>query len=268
MERISLRGAPSSGATEVLRRELTPKADTLQQLLVNQDLQQRLRNKVIIVDEAGLISTEQMRDLCRIASENNNRIILTGDIGQHSSVQAGDALRALQTYGDVATARLTQIRRQRDPAFRKAVSLLADKKAYRAFEAFRRLGAVKEIPDPKLLMQLATDDYVKTLGEKKTCLVISPVWSDIHRFTNELRPKLKASGLIGQGDTRVMTFPTPTSGPKPLERILDIIKRATSSLSTRITVNSERANSSPLQAEIETSSLFKMKRETGEDSIL
>ena len=46
--------APSSGATEVLRKELTPKADTLQQLLVNEDLQQRIRNKVIIVDEAGL----------------------------------------------------------------------------------------------------------------------------------------------------------------------------------------------------------------------
>ncbi len=159
--------APSSGATDVLRKELTLKADTLQQLLVNEGLQQRMRNKVIIVDEAGLISTEQMRDLCRIARENNNRLILTGDIGQHNSVQAGDALRALQTYGNVVTARLSKIRRQRDPAFREAVSLLADKKAYRAFEEFYRLGAVKEVSDPKMLMQMAVDDYLKTIGQKK-----------------------------------------------------------------------------------------------------
>jgi Cdc6-like AAA superfamily ATPase len=130
-------------------RTLTIKADTLQQLLINQDLQQRIKNKVIIVDEARLISTEQMRDLCRIARENNNRLVLTGDIGQHNSVQAGDALRALQTYGNVVTALLTKIRRQRDPAFRAAVSLLADKKAYRAFEEFYRMGAVKEVRDPK-----------------------------------------------------------------------------------------------------------------------
>jgi conjugative relaxase-like TrwC/TraI family protein len=198
--------APSSGATEVLRKELTIKADTLQQLLVNQDLQQRIKNKVIIVDEAGLISTEQMRDLCRIARENNNRLVLTGDIGQHNSVQAGDALRALQTYGNVVTARLTKIRRQRHPAFRAAVSLLADKKAYRAFEEFYRMGAVKEVPDPKVLMQMAVDDYLKSIGQKKSCLVISPVWSDIHRFTGQVRPRLKAAGVLAEEDKAVQTY--------------------------------------------------------------
>jgi conjugative relaxase-like TrwC/TraI family protein len=198
--------APSSGATEVLRKDLTSKADTLQQLLINDDLQKRMRNKVIIVDEAGLISTEQMRDLCRVAMENNNRIVLTGDIGQHNSVQAGDALRALQTYGNVVTARLTKIRRQRDPAFRKAVSLLADKKAYQAFEAFARLGAVREVSDPKMLMQMAVADYVKTIAEKKSCLVISPVWADIHRFTAQLRPELKTAGLLAETERLVPTY--------------------------------------------------------------
>jgi ATP-dependent exoDNAse (exonuclease V) alpha subunit len=51
--------APSSGATEVLRERLTPEADTLQQLLVNHDLQRRMKGRVIIVDEAGLISTRR-----------------------------------------------------------------------------------------------------------------------------------------------------------------------------------------------------------------
>jgi conjugative relaxase-like TrwC/TraI family protein len=197
--------APTSGATEVLRKDLTPTADTLQQLLINEGLQRRLRNKVIIVDEAGLISTQQMRDLCRIARENNNRLLLTGDIGQHSSVQAGDALRALQTYGNVATARLTTIRRQL-PIFREAISLLGDKKAYRAFEEFLRLGMVKEVPDPKMLMQMAVEDYVTTIGQKKSCLVISPVWSDIHRFTAQLRPQLKAAGVLAEEDRAVTTY--------------------------------------------------------------
>ena len=198
--------APSSGATEVLRKELTPKADTLQQLLVNNDLQQRMKNKVIIVDEAGLISTEQMRDLCRIAKEHDNRLLLIGDIGQHNSVQAGDALRALQTYGKVITARLFKIRRQRDPAFRRAVSLLADKKAREAFEEFSRLGALREIRDIRQLMQTAVEDYVTTIKQKKSCLVISPVWSDIHRFTSQLRPELKAAGLLAEQDRSVLTF--------------------------------------------------------------
>jgi ATP-dependent exoDNAse (exonuclease V) alpha subunit len=81
----------------------------------------------------------------RLKPTPHNRLVLVGDIGQHNSVEAGDALRALQTYGKVTTARLTKILRQRDPAFRNAVSLLADKKAYMAFYEFDRLGAVKQI---------------------------------------------------------------------------------------------------------------------------
>ena len=198
--------APSSGATEVLRERLTPEADTLQQLLVNHDLQRQMKGRVIIVDEAGLISTRQMRDLCRVASHNDNRLVLVGDIGQHNSVEAGDALRALQTYGKVTTARLTKIMRQRDPAFRKAVSLLADKKAYTAFHEFDRLGAIKQVSDAKQLLHLAADDYVKTTQQQKSCLVISPVWSDIHRFTDTVRPKLKAIGLLGSEDRVINTF--------------------------------------------------------------
>ena len=255
--------APSSGATEVLRKELTLKADTLQQLLVNEGLQQRIRNKVIIVDEAGLISTKQMRDLCRIARENNNRLVLTGDIGQHNSVQAGDALRALQTYGNVVTAQLTKIRRQRDPAFRKAVSLLADKKAYRAFEEFYRLGAVKEIPDPKVLMQMAVDDYVKTIGQKKSCLVISPVWSDIHRFTGEVRPRLKAAGVLAEGDKAVHDVPfIPMDGSIPAG-CPQISRWVMSSLSTKTAPGLPRVNMSPLRNGVGKRSWCGMNRDGG-----
>ena len=45
--------APSTGATDVLRKELTADADTLKQLLVNPALQEKTRGRVIIVDEAA-----------------------------------------------------------------------------------------------------------------------------------------------------------------------------------------------------------------------
>lgn len=116
--------APSSGATDVLRQELTAQAETLQQLLVNADLQQRLKGRVLIVDEAGMISTKQMHDLCILAQQQGCRVLLVGDIKQHASVEAGDALRALQKFAHVPVAGLTQIRRQQDPQYRKAVALL------------------------------------------------------------------------------------------------------------------------------------------------
>ncbi len=198
--------APASGATQEMREKVTPEADTLQQLLVNRRLQQRIAGRVIIVDEAGLVSTRQMRDLCRIAELHQNRLILVGDVKQHTSVGAGDALRALQEYGGVEAARLTEIRRQRDPFLRRAVKLLAKKKAWEAFGEFYRHGAVREIREPEKLMEAAADDYVRTICDKKSCLVISPVWSDIHRFTDEVRPKLKAEAMLSEEDWPINTY--------------------------------------------------------------
>lgn len=188
--------APSAGATEVLRRELTAEADTLQQLLVNESLQQKLRGCVIVVDEAGLMSARQMRDLCRLAAANQNRLLLVGDTKQHSSVEAGDALRCLQQYANTPVFRLTEIHRQKDPGYRNAVALLSEGKAREAFDAFDRLGAVMEIKHIHALLRIAADDYVCTLAAGKSCLAISPVWSEIHEFAGAVRTRLKARGVI------------------------------------------------------------------------
>ncbi len=195
--------APSSGAADVLRRELTPEADTVQQLLVNTSLQEKVRGRVLMVDEAGLVSVRQMRDLCRIAQAQDCRLLLVGDTKQHSSVEAGDALRCLQQYGHVPAVRLTKIRRQKNSAYRAAVALLARGDAFAAFNRFARLGAVQEIKNPQTLFRTAADDYVRTVQAGKTCLAISPVWSEIHTFTAEVRARLKAAKLIEAKDRNI-----------------------------------------------------------------
>ena len=200
--------APSAGATDVLRKELTATADTLQQWLVNESLQESTRGHVLVVDEAGLISVRQMQALCRLAAANDNRLLLVGDIKQHNSVEAGDALRALQKYANVPVARLIEIRRQRKFDYRVAVSMLAKGDAYAAFRRFDHLGAVREIRDERDLFRAAAVDYVKTITAGKSCLAISPVWAEIHAFTAEVRGQLKAAGILSGAERMVPTvFP-------------------------------------------------------------
>lgn len=198
--------APSSGAAEVLRNELSPDADTLQQLLVNPTLHQRVQRQVILVDEVGLISTRQMGELCRLAQEHDCRLVLVGDTKQHSSVEAGDALRALEKFGGVDVSRLKTIHRQVDPAYRKAVRFLATKKPYQAFRQFQAIGAVKEIRDPARLFERASEDYIRTLDQGKTCLAISPVWSEIHQFTESVRAQMRKQGMLPPEEHLVKTF--------------------------------------------------------------
>jgi len=196
--------APSAGAADVLRQELTTDADTLQQLLVNRSLQTATRGRVILVDEAGLMSVREMRDLCRLAAANDNRLLLVGDTKQHTSVEAGDALRCLKRQAKVPVFRLTEIRRQQDPAYRQAVSLLARGEAFSAFNQFARLGAVREIVDQSALFPAAAANFVRTVQSGKSCLAISPVWSEIHAFTQAVRTQLKAVGSL-TGEERVVS---------------------------------------------------------------
>jgi conjugative relaxase-like TrwC/TraI family protein len=195
--------APTAGAADVLRRELTPAADTLQHLLTNQILQQEIRGRVLLVDEAGLLSVRQLRDLCRLAARHNHRLLLVGDVKQHASVEAGDALRCLQDYTRVPVVHLHRIRRQIDPRFREAVTCLARGDAAGAFRRFDDLGAVRELNSAAALHAAAADDYVRTLASGKSCLAISPVWSEIKSFSEAVRQRLRANGTL-TGDDRTL----------------------------------------------------------------
>ena len=197
--------APSAGATDVLRKELTAEADTLQQLLVNESLQRTMKGRVLLVDEAGLVSVREMRDLCRLAARHDNRLLLVGDTKQHTSVEAGDALRCLQEFASVPLFRLTEIRRQKDPVHRKAVAMLARGDAFGAFNEFHRLGAVREFREPARLWSAAAADYVQTVRAGKSCLAISPVWEEIHAFTRVVRQHLQAAKLVATEERPVLT---------------------------------------------------------------
>lgn len=194
--------APSSGATEILRRELTPWAATLQQLLVNESLQRDVRGALVIVDEAGLVSIRQMRELCRLTEQQNCRLLLVGDTKQHASVEAGDALRALGRYAGLGVARLTRIRRQRDPRYRAAVAALARGDTATAFKRLDELGAVRAVP-PSELHAAAARAFMESISAGRSCLAIAPVWSEIHAFTAELRPLLRAAGRLAAEERTV-----------------------------------------------------------------
>lgn len=197
--------APSAAATDILRRELTPDAQTLQHFLASPALQRGSQGRVVLVDEAGLISARQLRDLCRIAALHDQRIILIGDTKQHTSVEAGDALRCLLKYANVPIARLSEIRRQKDNAFRAAVARFASGDARGAFDQLQSLGAVKEVRRASDLYRAAADDYIAAHAAGRTCLAISPVWSEIHAFTREVRSQLRAAGNLSSESHSIPT---------------------------------------------------------------
>ena len=138
--------APSSQASRgVLAKEGFKDAQTLAMLLKNEKLQEKTKGQILWVDEAGLVSAKDMRKLMDIAKRNGNRVILSGDYTQHASVEAGDAFRLLEKEAGVKLAKLTEIRRQKDPRYKKAVEQISKgtgRDAQKGFDAVDKMDGL------------------------------------------------------------------------------------------------------------------------------
>ena len=139
--------APTSRAARQLN-DAGIESGTLQGFLAraaNPDL--REQRHFYLVDESSLASTNQMREfLSRLGPDD--RVLLIGDIRQHQGVEAGRPFEQLQEAG-MRTATLDDIVRQKDPALKSAVELLATGQVSAALDVLQQQGRVKEIPNQK-----------------------------------------------------------------------------------------------------------------------
>jgi len=140
-----------------------------------------------------------MRRLFDIAKKQQARVILVGDYRQHSSVEAGDAFRLLEKEAGVRMAKLTEIRRQTTPGYKKAVEAISEgtgKSAQKGFDALDKMGWIVEASGEER-HRLLVKDYLKAQEEGKSALIVVPTHAEGRRLTGELRETLKERGAIG-----------------------------------------------------------------------
>lgn len=99
------------------------------------------RPQLWIVDEASMVGTKLMKELLQRAGQTGARVVLTGDVRQLASVEAGAAFRLLQSLG-METYHLEEIVRQINRGTRDAVYLSLMKKAKQALDRIQESGSV------------------------------------------------------------------------------------------------------------------------------
>lgn len=196
--------APTSQAShEVLRGEGFLNAETIQQLLMNQKLQQSIRGGVLWVDEAGLLSVREMNKLIKIADEQDAKVILSGDRFQHHSVQRGDALRLVANSGLVVVKQTRTIYRQRKEFYREAVQAISKGEIDQGFMMLDRLGVIHESMGFAEQIQQVAADYVDSLAKHKSVLAVSPTHFEGRMVTQQIRQRLKALGKLGEQEVKM-----------------------------------------------------------------
>ena len=132
--------APTTRARDAMTESGFAGADTVQRFLVSEAMQVQAAGRVVLVDEAGLLSTQQLDQLTRIVHDVRARVLLVGDTKQHYSLQRGDALRNVIKHSGTPVVRLAEVLRQRSDADRRFSRLLASGDVAEAFGFADRRG--------------------------------------------------------------------------------------------------------------------------------
>lgn len=192
--------APTRSAVEELQKVGFRDAMTVSRLLEDKQAQVALHGRVLIVDEAGMISGRQMDGLLRLAEQQKARILLSGDTRQIQSVEACDALRILESESQMKSISLTSVQRQTHAQYRDAIQTLRESPE-RGFEKLELLGSVHEVVFDKRACTVA-DLYRKmTADPGRRVLVVAPTHEEIERVTCAIRAELAQSGQLGESMT-------------------------------------------------------------------
>jgi conjugative relaxase-like TrwC/TraI family protein len=188
--------APTSRAAHQLR-EAGIEAGTLQGFLARTASSDATseRKHFYFVDESSLASTNQMQEfLARLSS--THRVLLIGDTRQHQGVEAGRPFEQLQAAG-MRTAKLDEIVRQKDPALKSVVELLATGQTAAAIDLLRQQGRIRQIADPQERIRIVAQNYA---GSPASTLIVSPDNASRRELNLAVRQELKARGAVAAED--------------------------------------------------------------------
>jgi conjugative relaxase-like TrwC/TraI family protein len=207
--------APSNSARDVLRGEVEDmaperredgtggvfqKAESLQMFLASPCLQNEVfPGDLVILDEAGFASVEDVHRLMAFARKKQCRVLFSGDPRQHSSVAAGDALRVMLKRTELDRANLFEIVRQRPDAlsglYLQAAKLFSEGKTTAAFARLDEADVITELKGRDRVQTIA-EEIVKEHEAGRSVIAVNPSHRENDLVNAAVRDRLTAKGLL------------------------------------------------------------------------
>lgn len=166
-------------------------------------------NTVLVVDEAGLLSSRQMRDILSAAATAGAKVILVGDREQLQAIGAGAGLSIVAAVTD--TTRIETIVRQREAWMRDAVTDFAKGRAEEGLRAFEARGFLKLTVGEKATVQRIVDAWENTqrVVSNPSVLLIAKTNAQVRALNDEARVRFRRDGRI-TGDDVAIAAVTPS----------------------------------------------------------
>jgi Ti-type conjugative transfer relaxase TraA len=184
------------------------------------------RGDVLVIDEAGMVSSKQIARVLKIAEDAGAKVVLVGDAMQLQPIQAGAAFRAITER--IGYAELAGVRRQREEWARDASRHFARGETEKGLDAYAQHGHLVEAGTRDEIAKRIVSDWAEarkraidtsvSAGREghlrgDELLVLAHTNEDVKRLNVALRSVMTAEGALGgsrdfQTDRGVRAFAT------------------------------------------------------------
>ncbi|NJN23206.1 MAG: AAA family ATPase [Acaryochloridaceae cyanobacterium RL_2_7] len=196
--------APSAAAAQVIQDEVGISARTVDSYLYQS---RQERNQLLIVDEAGMLSHQQMSQLLKKTQDLNHQLILIGDTKQLSSIGAGAPFRLLQERAKLPTANLNENLRQITPQLKEAVDLAASQQMIPALRVLDEHGVICEIKNEDDRLRAIAQTYLVRPHQRQVqTLILCDTNRDRQIITEQIRAAYIQQGKLGQKAIQIQTL--------------------------------------------------------------
>ncbi len=143
---------------------------------------------ILVVDEAGMVSSKQMEFILKSAEKFHSRVVLIGDTQQLKAVEAGKPFAQLQANG-METAGMSEIQRQKNVNLKEAVKLAATGKVEASLSLLEK--STIEIKNSEERQSSIAKEYVLlSEDERKKTLVVSGTHEARRSINQKIRDNL------------------------------------------------------------------------------
>ncbi|AUW46796.1 Ti-type conjugative transfer relaxase TraA [Rhizobium leguminosarum] len=169
------------------------------------------RGNVLVIDEAGMVSSQQLARVLKIAEQAQAKVVLVGDAMQLQPIQAGAAFRAITER--IGFAELAGVRRQRQQWAREASRLFARGETEKGLDTYARHGHLIEAGTRDDIIGRIVGDWTEARRQAlqnsaaegndgrlrgDELLVLAHTNQDVKRLNEALRSVMTGEGALGE----------------------------------------------------------------------
>ena len=194
--------APTWRAANVLRGEGL-EATTVAGLLRELDRGEVVLSSrsILLVDEAGMVGSEDMANLIGHAYQAESKLVLIGDPAQLGAIEAGGLFAAIAERSDSIV--LDEVIRHNHELDRQAAKQIREGEGRNALALYRSAERVTVAPDAEARRVAMVEDWWRSFGEGEDALMVAKRNAEVERLNATARELMRSEGRLGNEEIEV-----------------------------------------------------------------